>query len=113
MSCLFCSIVAGEIPATIVFQNDELLAFRDINPQAPTHVLIIPRAHRENPAELTADDEALMGRVIRAAADVARQEGIAESGYRLVVNAGPDANQTVPHIHVHVLGGRTLGWPPG
>jgi histidine triad (HIT) family protein len=113
MSCLFCSIVAGEIPATIVFQNDELLAFRDINPQAPTHVLVIPRVHREDPGELTTDDEALMGRVIRAASDIARQEGIAESGYRLVVNAGPDANQTVPHIHVHVLGGRAMGWPPG
>ena len=113
MTCLFCSIVAGDIPATVVFQNDELLAFRDINPQAPTHVLVIPRAHREHPGELTADDEALMGRVIRAAGDVARQEGIADSGYRLVVNAGPDANQTVPHIHVHVLGGRAMGWPPG
>ena len=113
MSCLFCSIVAGEIPATIVFENDELLAFRDINPQAPTHVLIIPRVHREHPGELTRDDEALMGRVIRAASEIARQEGIADSGYRLVVNAGPDANQTVPHIHVHVLGGRTMGWPPG
>ena len=113
MTCLFCSIVAGDIPATVVFQNDELLAFRDINPQAPTHVLVIPRTHREHPGELTADDEALMGRVIRAAGDIARQEGIADSGYRLVVNAGPDANQTVPHIHVHVLGGRAMGWPPG
>jgi histidine triad (HIT) family protein len=113
MSCLFCSIVAGDIPATIVFENDELLAFRDINPQAPTHVLIIPRVHREHPGELTSQDEALMGRVIRVASEIARQEGIADSGYRLVVNAGPDANQTVPHIHVHVLGGRAMGWPPG
>ncbi len=113
MSCLFCSILAGEIPATIVFENDELLAFRDINPQAPTHVLVIPRVHREHPSELTSEDEALMGRVIRAASEIARQEGIADSGYRLIVNAGPDANQTVPHIHVHVLGGRTMGWPPG
>ena len=106
-------IAAGEIPSTIVFQNDELIAFRDINPQAPTHVLVIPRTHRETPGDLGADDEALMGRVVRAAAEVARQEGIANSGYRLIVNAGPDANQTVPHIHVHVLGGRTMGWPPG
>ncbi|HEX3244898.1 MAG TPA: histidine triad nucleotide-binding protein [Chloroflexota bacterium] len=113
MTCLFCSIVAGEIPATIVFQNDELIAFRDINPQAPTHVLVIPRAHRETPGDLGADDEALMGRVVRASAEVARQEGIADSGYRLIMNAGPDANQTVPHIHVHVLGGRAMGWPPG
>lgn len=113
MSCLFCSIVAGDIPATVVYEDDELLAFRDINPQAPTHVLVIPRTHREHPGELTDADEALMGRVIRAAADVARQEGIADSGYRLVVNAGPDANQTVPHIHVHVLGGRAMSWPPG
>lgn len=113
MSCLFCSIVAGEIPATVVYQNDELLAFRDINPQAPTHVLVIPRTHRETPGDLGDADEALMGRVIRAASVVAQQEGIAESGYRLVVNAGKDANQTVPHLHVHVLGGRVLGWPPG
>ena len=113
MSCLFCSIIGGEIPATIVYQNDELVAFRDINPQAPTHVLVVPRAHRETPGDLSAEDEALMGRVMRAAADVARREGIADSGYRLVLNAGPDANQTGPHIHVHVLGGRSMGWPPG
>ena len=113
MSCLFCAIVAGEIPATIVYQDDEMLAFRDINPQAPVHVLVIPRTHRETPGHLTSEDEALMGRVIRAASAVAQQEGIAESGYRLVVNAGTDANQTVPHIHVHVLGGREMSWPPG
>ncbi|MFN0072284.1 MAG: histidine triad nucleotide-binding protein [Chloroflexota bacterium] len=113
MSCLFCSIVEGTIPATLVYQDDEILAFRDINPQAPTHVLVIPRVHRATPGELSDADEALMGRVIRAAAKVAQQEGVAGSGYRLVINSGTDANQTVPHIHVHLLGGRALTWPPG
>lgn len=113
MDCLFCGIVAGRIPAAVVFEDDSVLAFRDINPQAPVHFLVVPRTHRATPGDLTEADEALMGRVIRLAAQVAAQEGVAESGYRLVMNAGPDANQTVPHLHVHVLGGRGMRWPPG
>jgi histidine triad (HIT) family protein len=111
--CLFCGIVAGEIPATKVLEIDHVLAFRDINPQAPTHVLVIPKQHYPDVAALAAADPALLGEVITAAHDVATAEGISESGYRAVFNTGPQAGQTVPHAHVHVLGGRTLAWPPG
>jgi histidine triad (HIT) family protein len=110
-SCLFCRIVAGEIPATVVVHDERYLAFRDINPQAPTHVLCIPRAHV--PSLNEADDAALLGGLVRFAADVARREGLAERGWRLVVNTNADAGQTVFHIHAHVLGGRRLSWPPG
>jgi histidine triad (HIT) family protein len=113
MQCLFCSIAAGDIPADIVYQDDELMAFRDISPQAPVHVLVIPRLHRATPGELTDADERVMGKVVRGAAKVAEQLGVDGSGYRLVINAGEHANQTVPHIHVHVLGGRPMSWPPG
>ena len=110
-SCLFCRIVRGEIPAKLVAETAECVAFRDINPQAPTHVLVIPREHVPSLAEAT--DPALVGRMALLAAEIARQEGIAEGGYRTVINTGADAGQTVFHIHLHLLGGRSLGWPPG
>ena len=110
--CLFCSIVAGDIPADVVLSNDDVLAFRDIDPKAPTHVLVIPREHHANAGELAAANPALMGTVVDAARQVAEAEGIAD-GYRLVFNTGADAGQTVFHVHAHVLGGRDLGWPPG
>jgi histidine triad (HIT) family protein len=111
--CLFCKIVAGSIPAKLVFEDDRAVAFRDINPQAPTHALVIPRSHIPSLAEAVEEDEALLGHLLRVAARVAREEGHAEGGYRTVINTGPDAGQTVFHIHVHVLAGRTLTWPPG
>jgi histidine triad (HIT) family protein len=116
--CLFCRMVAGEIPADVVHQTDRVFAFRDINPQAPTHVLVIPKEHHPTIGELAGSDAALLGEVVGAAQTVARQEGLigadgAEPGYRLVANTGPQAGQTVQHVHVHVLGGRNLTWPPG
>lgn len=109
--CLFCRIVRREIPATVVFEDDHVVAFRDINPQAPTHVVIVPREHVASLND--APDAVLIGRLSLAAAKIARTEGIAESGYRTVVNTNRDAGQTVFHIHLHLLGGRHLGWPPG
>ena len=109
--CLFCRIAAGEIPAEVVHQTDRTLAFRDINPQAPTHVLVIPREHVASLDE--ARDPALVGRMALLAAEIARTEGIAQRGYRTVINTNADAGQTVFHIHLHLLGGRGLGWPPG
>jgi len=111
--CLFCSIVAGELPATVVRDDELTLAFRDLNPQAPTHVLVITKAHHPDVAELAASDPAALTALHRAAAAVAADEGVAESGWRLVFNTGPDAGQSVPHVHGHVLGGRYLEWPPG
>ena len=111
--CLFCRIVAGDVPGDVVAESDRALAFRDINPQAPTHVLVIPRDHFDNAAALSHHDADLLAEVFRLAAQVADQEGIAEGGYRLVTNTGEAAGQTVGHLHVHVLGGRPLGWPPG
>jgi histidine triad (HIT) family protein len=112
MSCLFCRIVAGEIPATVVHEGPRTLAFRDLNPQAPTHVLVIPKDHYADVAALAAVDPAYAGEVLAAAAEIARAEGLT-GGYRLVANTGGDAGQTVDHLHVHVLGGRALSWPPG
>ena len=110
-SCLFCRIVGGEIPAQLVAQSDDCVAFRDINPQAPVHVLVIPRRHI---ASLdAADDPAIVGRMALLAAQIARDEGIAERGYRTVINTNADAGQTVFHIHLHLLGGREMRWPPG
>lgn len=109
--CLFCRIVAGGIPAEIVHRTDTTLAFRDVNPQAPTHVLVVPRDHHADVGALAAADPGLLGEVYRAAADVARVEGL--DSYRMVTNTGPGAGQTVFHLHVHVLGGRHLAWPPG
>ncbi len=111
--CLFCAIVAGEIPATTVLETDRVLAFRDINPQAPTHVLVIPKTHYPDVAALAADDAALLGEVIGAVQQVAAAAAVAETGYRVVFNTGAEAGQTVPHVHAHLLGGRSLTWPPG
>ena len=111
--CLFCAIVAGEIPATTVLETDRVLAFRDINPQAPTHVLVIPKTHYPDVAALAAADAALLGEVIDTVRQVAAAEGVAETGYRVVFNTGAEAGQTVPHVHAHLLGGRSLTWPPG
>lgn len=110
--CLFCGIVAGDIPADIVLRDDDVLAFRDINPQAPVHVLVIPVAHHANAADLAEADAALAGRLLQAAGQVASREGIAD-GYRIVLNTGAPAGQSVFHAHAHVLGGRSLNWPPG
>lgn len=110
--CLFCSIVAGDIPADVVLSTDQVLAFRDIDPKAPTHVLVIPRDHYANAGELARSNPELAGAVLDAARQVAEAEGIAD-GYRLVFNTGAAAGQTVFHVHAHVLGGRDLGWPPG
>lgn len=111
--CLFCKILAGEIPSTEVVSSEGTYAFRDINPGAPTHVLVIPRRHIESAATLTDDDGDTLAEMIGTAQDVARKEGIADSGYRLVFNVGDDALNSVPHLHLHVLGGKRLGWPPG
>jgi histidine triad (HIT) family protein len=108
--CLFCKIVAGDIPADVVRESDQTVAFRDINPQAPTHVLVIPREHHANVGELV-NDEALLAAVLREATAVAADEGL--DSYRLVFNTGSDAGQTVFHVHAHVLGGRGMSWPPG
>jgi histidine triad (HIT) family protein len=109
--CLFCRIVRKEIPANVVAENDHCVAFRDINAQAPTHVLIIPRAHVASLNHVT--DAALVGRMHLLATQIARDEGLADRGYRTVINTNADAGQTVFHIHLHLLGGRSLGWPPG
>lgn len=111
--CLFCRIVDGDIPAEIVYESDTALAFRDINPQAPTHVLVIPRRHISTIDDLAVEDQELVGSLFTAAKDVAQQEGLAESGYRTVMNCGEGAGQSVFHIHLHVLGGRLMNWPPG
>jgi len=106
--CLFCQIVAGDVPSTRVLETERVLAFRDIAPHAPTHVVVIPKDHHADLAALAAADPAYLGEVMAAAADVARREGLSD-GYRVLVNTGPDAGQTVFHLHVHVLGGRNLG----
>ena len=111
--CLFCAIVAGEIPATVVGETDRVLAFRDINPQAPTHVLVIPKNHYPDAAALAAAGDGLLDEVISQAHEVGTAEGIAERGYRIAFNTGADAGQAVHHVHAHLLGGRALGWPPG
>ncbi len=111
--CIFCKIVAGGIPAAKIFEDERAIVFRDINPQAPTHALVIPRAHVASLNEAGEADEALLGHLLLVAARVARQEGLAESGYRTVINTGAGAGQSVFHIHVHLLGGRRLTWPPG
>lgn len=112
MDCLFCRIVAGSIPSTAVYQDDQCYAFQDIDPKAPTHVLVIPRKHIASLAHAQEDDQALLGHLLWAAAEIARSKGLAD-GYRTVISTGRDGGQTVDHLHVHVLGGRHLGWPPG
>jgi histidine triad (HIT) family protein len=111
--CLFCRIAEGRIPAEVVMRTEDLVAFRDINPQAPTHILIIPRVHVPSVSDLDGSYAEMMGKMFLAAKELARKEGIEEGGYRMVVNAGPDAGQTVFHIHMHLLGGRGMRWPPG
>ena len=110
---IFGKIIAKQIPANIVFEDDRALAFRDVNPKAPTHVLIVPKKEIARVSEATAADEPILGHLLTVAAEIARQEGIDESGYRLVINKGRDAGESVPHLHVHLLGGRALKWPPG
>ena len=111
--CLFCSIVAGDIPADLVARSERALAFRDIAPQAPVHVLVIPSAHHDDVPAVADADPALAAELLALAAQVARQEGVADSGFRLVANTGAHGGQTVGHAHIHVLGGRPLSWPPG
>jgi histidine triad (HIT) family protein len=111
--CLFCKIVTGEIPATQVYADDLVVAIRDIAPRAPTHILLMPREHIRSAAELTEAHGPLLGRLFAVAADLARREGIADSGYRVVTNVGRWGGQTVDHLHVHLMGGRAFTWPPG
>jgi histidine triad (HIT) family protein len=111
--CLFCKIVEGNVPASIVHRDEHLIAFKDTNPQAPLHVLIVPRRHIDSLNALGPEDDDLVGEMIRRAAAIARDHGVADTGYRTVFNCNADAGQTVFHIHLHVLGGRGLSWPPG
>ena len=111
--CLFCRIASGEIPSDSVFDRGDVFAFRDINPQAPTHILVIPKTHVRDIADLGPDAGPMLAELLAAANELARAEGIAESGYRVVANVGPDAGQTVFHLHLHLLGGRAMAWPPG
>ena len=111
--CLFCRIVADEIPSTRVHDDDQIIAIRDIAPRAPTHILLIPRRHIPSALDLTEADSALVGHIFAVAADLARSEGIADGGYRLVSNVGTWGGQSVDHLHVHLMGGRPFEWPPG
>jgi len=111
--CLFCKIVAGEIPASIVYQDDRLVAFNDINPQAPLHALVVPRQHIASLNVLSVKDDELVGEMVRRAAAIAREKGYADGGFRTVFNTNADAGQTVFHIHLHLLAGRRFSWPPG
>jgi len=113
MSCLFCRIVAGELPASKVFEDERIVAFNDINPQAPMHVLVVPREHIATVSDLTAAHDALAGAMVRRAAAIAAERGYAASGFRTVFNSQAGAGQTVFHVHLHVLGGRPFAWPPG
>jgi histidine triad (HIT) family protein len=111
--CLFCKMVSGQIKPNVVLETDDVLAFRDINPQAPTHVLVVPKRHIATLNDLAPADAELVGKLYLAASEVARRDGIAEGGYRTVMNCNSDAGQTVFHLHLHVLGGRRMNWPPG
>ncbi len=113
MDCVFCKISSGEIPAKIVHRDENLVAFRDIAPQAPTHILIIPTRHLSTIQELNTSDRELVGDMVLLANKLAKDDGIAENGYRLVLNCGPDGGQTAYHVHMHLLGGRAMHWPPG
>jgi histidine triad (HIT) family protein len=113
MDCLFCGIANGDIPADIVFENDVLMAFRDVSPKAPTHILVIPKKHIESMNHATPNDDALLGQLMLKAADIAEKEGLKDPGYRLIVNTNDHGGQTVYHIHLHLLGGRQMNWPPG
>jgi histidine triad (HIT) family protein len=111
--CLFCRIVAGELPSTKVHEDDHVLAIRDIAPASPTHILVLPRQHIASALDLTDADAPLVGRMLAVAADLARSEGIADAGYRLVSNVGAWGGQSVDHLHIHLMGGRAFAWPPG
>lgn len=111
--CLFCRIAAGEISADEVYEDDQVVAFRDINPQAPVHLLVIPRRHIASLSEAEEREQDLLGHLCSVAAQIAKQEGLTASGYRVVINSGPDSGQEVNHLHLHVLGGRKMSWPPG
>jgi histidine triad (HIT) family protein len=111
--CLFCRIIAGEIPGNIVYSDDRVVAFKDINPQAPMHLLVVPRRHIASLNDLTSTDDGLVGEMVRRAAALAKENGVSDRGYRTVFNTNAEAGQTVFHIHLHVLGGRRLDWPPG
>ncbi len=113
MSCLFCKIAAGDIPATIVFEDPEIIAFRDINPQAPIHLLVIPKRHIATIDDADTKDEQLLGRMLLTAKKLAKSEGLSEAGYRLVFNVNAGGGQVIYHIHLHILGGRQMMWPPG
>ncbi|MGO9181229.1 MAG: histidine triad nucleotide-binding protein [Candidatus Limnocylindrales bacterium] len=112
-ACLFCRIAAGTLPATVVYADDDVMAFRDVAPRAPVHVLVIPRRHLVSVMDLRDEDLSLLGRMFSVVQEVARRDGIAKSGFRVVSNTGPDGGQTVHHLHLHVLGGRFMTWPPG
>ncbi len=112
-SCLFCKIVSGAIPAERIYEDELVLAIRDINPQAPVHVLLMPKRHLTSVLELGETEAPLLHRIIQAAVQLARREGIAERGFRLVTNTGREGGQAIPHLHFHLLGGRPMGWPPG
>ena len=112
-ACLFCRIVAGDVPSTRLHEDDLILAIRDIAPRSPTHILLLPRRHIPSALDLTDDDGPLLGRLFSVAADLARSEGIADAGYRLVSNVGTWGGQTVDHLHIHLMGGRAFVWPPG
>jgi histidine triad (HIT) family protein len=111
--CIFCRIIARDLPGEIVHEDDAVVAFRDISPQAPTHIVLVPRKHIPSTNELVAEDDRIMGHLLRVAAELAKKEQIDQRGYRLVLNCGAEAGQSVDHIHVHLLGGRGLTWPPG
>jgi len=112
-NCIFCQIAGGEIPAKIVKQDDLVVAFQDINPQSPTHIQIIPKKHIESVLSVDSGDAELLYHMLEIASEIARESGLDRRGFRLVFNCGPEAGQTVPHLHLHLLGGRPMGWPPG
>ena len=113
MDCLFCKIIKREIPAAIVYEDEHVLAFNDINPQGPTHVLVVPKRHIPTLNDLTGDDDRIVGEIVRRAAAIAQERGISADGFRTVFNTNRGAGQTVFHIHLHLIGGRSLNWPPG
>jgi histidine triad (HIT) family protein len=113
VSCLFCEIVAGRIPARVAYQDEDVIAFHDIDPQGPVHILVVPKRHVTSLLELGPEDDVMMGSLVRRARDLAQEAGLAERGFRLVFNCGEDAGYSVYHIHLHLVGGRKLGWPPG
>ena len=113
MNCLFCKIIDGQIPSNKIYEDEQVYAFSDIEPQAPTHIIIVPKEHIKSANELTAENSAVIGRIFEVAAILAKEQGFAEKGYRIVNNCGEDGGQTVGHLHFHVLAGRNLGWPPG